>query len=426
MEPSFRASPKTDAEDVTPPPPTAKETGTLRRKPACRELEEIRSVNEHDTVPAQDAGTYSIGRVFAPGALGAVAGIGIVLAGVAGAFAYVGGWLSLTRLTPARVVDQFERTNGVHPGFRRNHPKGVCFSGWFDSDSAGQRLSKAQVFAPGRTPIFGRFAIANGQPALPDMPATVHSMAVNFTQRDGQIWRTGMNGIPIFTVHSVQDLVDQLAAATPDPTTGKPDPARMTAFMASHPQTARVAGIVKATPLASAFANTTYNSLDAFIFVNDAGHSTPVRWSMVAEDRFEAAPPPPAPGNKPPESRSGDPNAQFTALAGRMKNGPIRWRLVATIGQPGDPTDDPTIAWPATREQVQLGVLTVDRLEDEAHGACRDVTFDPLILPDGIKPSDDPILSARSAAYAQSFRRRAGEPAPVSAVRFSSSVGSAR
>jgi catalase len=68
----------------------------------------------------------------------------------------------------------------------------------------------------------------------------------------------------------------------------------------------------------------------------------------------------------------------------------------------------------------------VDRLEDEAHGACRDVTFDPLILPDGIEPSDDPILSARSAAYAQSFRRRAGEPAPVSAVRLPSSVGSAR
>ena len=383
-------------------------------------------MNEQDDAPPGDAGRYRIERLLAPQALGAVAGIGIVLAGFAGAIAYTGGWLSPTRLTPARLVDQFERTNGFHPGFRRNHPKGICFTGWFDSDGAGQRLSKAQLFASGRTPVFGRFAIANGQPALPDMPAMVHSMAVNFALRDGEIWRTGMNGIPIFPVRSVQDLVDQLAAATPDPKTGKPDPARMKAFMASHPSSASATAIIKATPLASAFANTTYNSLDAFLFVDAAGRSTPVRWSMVAEDPFQAAAPPPAPGGKPASPQPGDPNAQFTALVARMRNGPIRWRLVATIGQPGDPTDDPTIAWPADREQVQLGMLTVDRLDDEAHGTCRDVTFDPLILPGGIKPSDDPILSARSAAYAQSFRRRAGEPARVSAVRLPSSVGSAR
>jgi catalase len=38
------------------------------------------------------------------------------------------------------------------------------------------------------------------------------------------------------------------------------------------------------------------------------------------------------------------------------------------------------------------------------------------VLPDGIAPSDDPILSARSAAYAQSFTRRAGEVKTPSAV----------
>ena len=32
-----------------------------------------------------------------------------------------------------------------------------------------------------------------------------------------------------------------------------------------------------------------------------------------------------------------------------------------------------------------------------------------MVLPDGIAPSDDPILSARSAAYAKSFTLRAGE-----------------
>ena len=38
------------------------------------------------------------------------------------------------------------------------------------------------------------------------------------------------------------------------------------------------------------------------------------------------------------------------------------------------------------------------------------------VLPDGIAASDDPILSARSAAYLQSFTRREGEPKTPSAV----------
>ncbi|MEJ1978208.1 MAG: cytochrome b/b6 domain-containing protein [Acetobacteraceae bacterium] len=39
------------------------------------------------------------------------------------------------------------------------------------------------------------------------------------------------------------------------------------------------------------------------------------------------------------------------------------------------------------------------------------------MLPSGIKPSDDPLLSARSAAYSQSFTRRAGEMKAPSAVK---------
>lgn len=362
--------------------------------------------------PAGSAGAeiYGPGRVLAPRNLPALAGIGLLVAGIAGAFAYTGGFLSPARLTPARVVDQFERTNGVHPGFRRNHPKGVCFTGWFDSDGAGQNLSKARLFGPGRTPVYGRFAIASGQPYLPDMPGAVHSMALNFTLADGELWRMGMNGIPVFPVRRAEDLYEQLKAAAPDPATGKPDPARLKAFMAAHPETVRAMGLIKAQPLPAGFANTTYNSLNAFLFVDAAGRATPVRWSMVAEDPFVA-------GQADPAGTKG-PNYKFTDLVTRIRSGPIRWRFVATIGQPGDATADPTLPWPASRAHVQLGVLTVDRFEDEAHGACRDVTFDPLILPRGVRGSDDPILSARSAVYARSFVKRSGEPAPNSAVHF--------
>jgi catalase len=80
-----------------------------------------------------------------------------------------------------------------------------------------------------------------------------------------------------------------------------------------------------------------------------------------------------------------------------------------TVAQSGDPTDDATIPWPEGREQVDVGTLTLDSVESEETSPARDINFDPLVLPAGIAPSDDPLLSARSAVYSQSFTRRAGE-----------------
>jgi catalase len=89
---------------------------------------------------------------------------------------------------------------------------------------------------------------------------------------------------------------------------------------------------------------------------------------------------------------------------------------VITVGQPGDPTNDAAIQWPEGREQVDVGTLTLDLIESDDTSPARDINFDPLILPDGISPSDDPLLSARSAIYSQSFTRRAGETKEPSAV----------
>ena len=58
--------------------------------------------------------------------------------------------------------------NGIHPGFRRNHTKGVCVGGTFDSNGNGIRLSKAAVFKPRSIPVIGRFAVAVGKPFVPD------------------------------------------------------------------------------------------------------------------------------------------------------------------------------------------------------------------------------------------------------------------
>ena len=94
----------------------------------------------------------------------------------------------------------------------------------------------------------------------------------------------------------------------------------------------------------------------------------------------------------------------------------MRWRLIVIIGQPGDPTNDATIPWPEGRERVDVGTLTLDQVEAKENSAATDINFDPLVLPAGIAPSNDPLLSARSAVYSQSFTRRAGEPKQPSAI----------
>jgi catalase len=95
---------------------------------------------------------------------------------------------------------------------------------------------------------------------------------------------------------------------------------------------------------------------------------------------------------------------------------PLLWRLVLTVGEPGDPTDDATKPWPQSRRSIDAGTITISAVQTEEAGNARDINFDPTVLPDGMTLSDDPIPSARAAVYARSFTRRAEEPTSPSEV----------
>ena len=98
-----------------------------------------------------------------------------------------------------------------------------------------------------------------------------------------------------------------------------------------------------------------------------------------------------------------------------LQRQPLQFRLLVTVGQAGDPTADATLPWPPDRQSIEVGIMTIERVLGEAESPVRDLNFDPLILPNGITASDDPILAARSAAYSPSFTRREGEPKTPSA-----------
>jgi catalase len=344
-----------------------------------------------------------------PGAPFRLGAIGAVMLSVAGAFGYAGGWLSPTRLTQDRMMAAFQDVNGTHAGFRRNHAKGVCVTGWFDSSGQATALSKAAVFRPGRVAVVGRFALAGGMPFQTDAPAKVRSMALRFLLPGGEEWRTGMNNIPVFPVNSARGFYEQLLASSPDPATGKSDPARMKAFMAAHPETVQALALIKKRQVTSGFADSTFNSLNAFRFIDAAGASVPVRWSTVPVQPVAASSAEP--------STAAD-NYLFDDLIAQIVQHPQQWRLIMTVGQADDPTNDATLPWPEGRRQIDAGTITIDQASSEDSGRCTAVNYDPLVLPSGIEPSDDPLLSARSAVYASSFTLRAEEEheKPPSAV----------
>jgi catalase len=356
------------------------------------------------TGPPDKAGTSPAPLRFDPGTLARLGVIGMVMLALCGALAWDAGFLSPHRLTQIALMDALRAVDGLHPGFRRNHAKGVCVTGGFEASGQATVLSKASVFRPGRVPVVGRFALAGGMPFQPDAPAKVRSMALRLMPADGQEWRMGINDIPVFVARTAREFRDLLLATRPDPATGKPDPARVKSFLAGHPEVARALGLVGARPITSGFGDDTYLSLDTFRFVNDAGVVVPVRWAMVPVQ-------PAAPGGA-----AGGQDYLFDDVIAALRRHPLQWRLMVTVGDPSDPTADPTLPWPAGRRQVDAGTLTLDRAESEDGGPCTGITYDPVILPPGMSLSDDPIPAARSAAYMRSFTLRSGETKPPSAI----------
>lgn len=330
-----------------------------------------------------------------------LAAIGVVVAAMAGGFAYVAGWLTPQRLTTHRIINAFEANSGPHAGFRRNHAKGVCVAGYFDSNGNGAALSSAAVFAKGQTPVIGRFAIPGGNPGAPDTSVPIRSLALMFTQHDGEQWRTGMNSVPVFAVRTPEQFYQQLVASKPDPATGKPDPAVLKAFYAANPETQPFQAWVKGHPPSSSFANGSYYSVNAFNFVGADGNTHAVRWAMVPETPYTPIT----------DAQKAEKSFLAADLEQRLQSGPLRWHLMVTVAAPGDPVDDATQTWPEGRQQIDAGTLVIDHETSQEDGPCRDVNFDPTVLPAGIKTSNDPLLAARSAAYAVSYNRRTREEA---------------
>src|ERR1700678_2990328 len=327
--------------------------------------------------------------------LGSLVIIAAVVGVAAVAFAFTAGWLSPQRLTPKKIVAGLAPPGGPALGHRRNHAKGICFTGTFDANGEGSALSQARVFVRGQYPVLGRFNLATADPNAADAMVRVRGLGISIKTPDGQEWRSAMIDAPIFPVSTPQAFYELLTAS------GSKDPDAMKKFIAANPGFLSFLSWAKSAPWTGSYAEERYNSLNSFVFIDGSGNRQSIRWSLVP-----AAQPVPI---SPEDLAKRGPDALEQEITQRVAAGPQRWSMVITVANPGDPTADPNKAWPEDRRTVQVGTLTAQQVEPERDGPCRDINYDPTVLPAGIKTSDDPFPAARSAAYSRSYNSRTAE-----------------
>jgi catalase len=204
-----------------------------------------------------------------------------------------------------------------------------------------------------------------------------------------------MVNLPVFPVSTPQGFYELLLASA------SKDLDAMKTFAAAHPEIAAFGAWAKSGPWTGSYAEDRFNSLNSYVFTDSSGAEHTVRWSLLPAAQPVSV--------SPDDLAKRGPDFLEEEITERVRTGPQRWTMVVTVANPGDPTADPSKAWPEDRRAVEVGTLTVQRIEPERDGPCRDINFDPTVLPSGVRTSDDPFPAARSSVYAKSYDLRTAE-----------------
>jgi catalase len=296
--------------------------------------------------------------------------------------------------SPTQIVDLANKVDGVHPGFRAFHAKGVVVEGSFKASSEAAQLSRATLFKGSSIPVTARFSDGSGMPTVPDgSPAMPRGIAIKYHLPGGADTDMVTNSFKFFPAGTGEDFRDLLQAIIASPPAA-PKPTKLEQFFASHPNAPKAIGSL---PIPDSFADEEYHGIDAFIFVSKSGQRQAVRYLVVPEKLVHITPE---------EAAKQSPDYLFDDLAKRIAQKPLVFHLKAQLAEPGDQTKDASQPWPDDRKVVDLGVLTLAKAVPNSLEAQKKLLFLPTNLTPGIELSDDPLPSVRSAAYGVSFGRR--------------------
>ena len=294
-----------------------------------------------------------------------------------------------------------QMTNAMYTAFGDNHSravhaKGILMQGTFTPDPAARSITKAKLFTSQETTVLARFSDFTGIPTIPDntMDANPRGMAVKFNVPDDSEVDVVMHSFDGFPTRTSAEFRELLIAVG---TSGKgvPKPTSLDTFLASHPIAKTFLTTQKEPPVS--YATTAFFGVNSFKFTNSQGQSTYVRYRFVpeaGEHYLDAA-----------ALTTKDANYLQTEIKERLDKEPVTFIWYAQVAGPGDVIDDPSIAWPATRTLVRLGVVTITGLVPDQASADKKTLFLPGNLPDGMEAAD-PMIQVRMEAYPISYRHR--------------------
>lgn len=297
------------------------------------------------------------------------------------------------------IVDAMNALHGEHAGHRAAHAKGTVCRGTFTPAPQAKNLSKAVHFQA-EVPATVRFSNGSGNPHAPDNDRREgRGLAVKFHLGGEEATDIVALTLPVFFVRDPESFLAFLHAREPDPVTEEMDMEKLGAFLGKHPETgAALQQILPTLSPPASFATCRFNGIHAFAFINDAGERRVGRYSFVPEAGEQLMPE---------EEIDGATEHYLQEEIGqRLTDAPVAYTLQLQLAADGDAIDDPTVAWPQDRELVELGRLEVTETADGIETPETPLIFDPNNLTEGIEPSGDEILAARSKAYSVSIERR--------------------
>lgn len=303
------------------------------------------------------------------------------------------------RALALELADTVTTVLGSRPGQRITHHKGIVLGGTFTATARARELSRAAHLQGAPVRVTVRFS--NGFPSTDGRDSTEgdpRGMAVKFHLADGVTTDLVCQDWPVFPAGTPEKFRDLLRAQHAGVEATE-------AYLAEHPDVAE-AGAVVATVGAPprSWATVAFNSMNAFRLVDAAGAGRFVRFRLVPEAGEHSLPAAMRP--------TADRDYLMAAVPDLL---PFRYLLRAQLAADDDQTTDPSRAWPADREWVDLGTIELTDVDDSLERDGAVLVHDPMRLIDGIEPSDDPILRVRPHVYAESVRRRTGGGCPVRA-----------
>src|SRR5258705_1065883 len=203
--------------------------------------------------------------------------------------------------TKVRQIEQFDGARDVNPAELRSHSTGSCALGSFVGVWGAAMYSSAPLFAGQPVPVVASFSLVGGDAKASGVERNARNMALTFRSPDGSLQHVSLT--------SAQEL--------------------------------STAG----------YADEVYHGIRILKLVNRADKATFARWRFIPQDGEMTRSDPTS------ASRSGTVLEQ--ALMKRTRQGPVRWDMLVTLGEPSDSEGDLPIRWPATREELHLGTLTI-------------------------------------------------------------------